>query len=542
MNIASVPCRCGHSWPWSPRAMSGHLGEQRRDRQHLDVVPGGRGVHDADRLRGVRRAGHVGDHSPDPHRGQRAVQQRRLQLGQRRRRRPAVRRQRTSGRRRSAPRPVHGASSSTRSNEPGAHGGSRPSAASTSTSSSPASALRTSSARCGARSAAVSRTPSGRTAASSPALPPGPGAHVQPGRVRALERAPGRAAARPAGCPRPAPRPRRSAPTRSRPGSPPCSRTANGDHGPGSPPDSSTSSSRSIRRATRCTSGAASSASSAGLELVVAAQRVPPGVDDPARVVGGQREPLGAVATERGQPLLPVAAGGDLAQHGVDQAGGAGADDAAGQVDGRVDGGVRRHPQVDQLVGAQPQQVEDPRVELGQRPGDEPGEHRVERALRAQRAVGELGGEGGVALVELPLAQQLREQQVGVGGARGDAVQDVVGGQPGAVQDRTAGGRVPALARPRPAGGPPGWPGHAPTRSPAAGPGAAGPVGGRQHPLARRLDLARAGRRRGPCRRARRPAPPASSPGSEVRRRRPARPGRAAAGRRATSSRRRAPG
>ena len=41
MNIASVPCRCGHSCPASPRAMSGHLREQRRHRQHLDVVARG---------------------------------------------------------------------------------------------------------------------------------------------------------------------------------------------------------------------------------------------------------------------------------------------------------------------------------------------------------------------------------------------------------------------------------------------------------------------------------------------------------------------
>jgi hypothetical protein len=114
--------------------------------------------------------------------------------------------------------------------------------------------------------------------------------------------------------------------------------------------------------------------------------------------------------------LGAITSGGDLPQDGVDQTGRAGAHDAAGEVDGRVDGGVRGHPEVDQLVGAQPEQVEHPRVQLGQRPGHQAGQDRVEGALRAQRSVGQLGGEGGVPLLELPLAQQLREQQVRVRG------------------------------------------------------------------------------------------------------------------------------
>jgi hypothetical protein len=49
----------------------------------------------------------------------------------------------------------------------------------------------------------------------------------------------------------------------SRPGSPSANRTAYGDHGPGVPPLCATSSSRGIRRATRCTSGRVSSAARA---------------------------------------------------------------------------------------------------------------------------------------------------------------------------------------------------------------------------------------------------------------------------------------
>jgi hypothetical protein len=56
-----------------------------------------------------------------------------------------------------------------------------------------------------------------------------------------------------------------------------------------------------------------------GLELVVAAQRRPPRVHDPMRMVGRQGEPLGVVPTETVQPVLPVPTGGDLPQHGVHQ-------------------------------------------------------------------------------------------------------------------------------------------------------------------------------------------------------------------------------
>ena len=50
---------------------SGHLGEQRRDREHLDVVAGCGHIDDAHGLLGVRRAGHVGDHAADAHRRER---------------------------------------------------------------------------------------------------------------------------------------------------------------------------------------------------------------------------------------------------------------------------------------------------------------------------------------------------------------------------------------------------------------------------------------------------------------------------------------
>ena len=68
--------------------------------------------------------------------------------------------------------------------------------------------------------------------------------------------------------------------------------------------------------------------------------------------------------------LRKVAGGGDLPQHGVHQGRRPGPDDGPAQVHRRVDGGVRRHAEVDQLVGAQAEQVENAGVQLGQRPRD----------------------------------------------------------------------------------------------------------------------------------------------------------------------------
>ena len=53
------------------------------------------------------------------------------------------------------------------------------------------------------------------------------------------------------------------------------------------------------------------------LELVVPTQRVPPGVDDPARMVGGQRQPGRGIAAQGGQPLRPVTAGGPRLSSGT---------------------------------------------------------------------------------------------------------------------------------------------------------------------------------------------------------------------------------
>ena len=83
---------------------------------------------------------------------------------------------------------------------------------------------------------------------------------------------------------------------------------------------------------------------------------------------------------------------------------------------------------VQQLVGAQAEDVEDRRVELAERTVAACGQDRVVGALGTQCAVGELGREGGVAAGELAFGKKLGQQQVGVGLAVADRLQDVIGG------------------------------------------------------------------------------------------------------------------
>ena len=312
--------------------MSGHLREQRRHGQHLDVVPGGGRVDHVDRLGAVRRAGHVGDHSPGPHRGQRAVQQPALQLDQRRdvvRRpppahlRPAAQRAQP-GARRVEQHPVERARPPTAA--------AVPSATSTSTSASPAqragAPARRGAARGRRRSAA---RPSGRTAASSPVLPPGP-AHMSSqaasGPSSGARASSSAASWLPSSC-------TAAAPERtdgSRPGSPPGSRTANGDHGPGSPPDSSASVVAVDPPGDQVHLGRG----------VVGQQRRPPARSSPPSAsrqastihrgwsVASASRCVARRRASAASHCVAVTAGGDLAQHGVDQPGGAGADDRRG--------------------------------------------------------------------------------------------------------------------------------------------------------------------------------------------------------------------
>ena len=142
---------------------------------------------------------------------------------------------------------------------------------------------------------------------------------------------------------------------------------------------------------------------------------------------------------------------GDLAQHGVGEAGRPPADPVADQVDGGADRGVGGHPHREQLVGAEPQRVEHLRLDLGQRPVDAGGQDRVVGALPAQRAGGELGGERRVAAGEAVLAQHRGQHQVGVGVVDADRLQHVVRREPGASQSSAKYFLGPAASAP-------GWP------------------------------------------------------------------------------------
>ena len=75
-----------------------------------------------------------------------------------------------------------------------------------------------------------------------------------------------------------------------------------------------------------------------------------------------------------------------------------------------------RHSHVEELVGAHAQDDERARIEISQWTVDVTGDHPVESANRAQRAVDELGGEGSIAIGEVTvapcLAQSLRQNDV----------------------------------------------------------------------------------------------------------------------------------
>jgi hypothetical protein len=103
---------------------------------------------------------------------------------------------------------------------------------------------------------------------------------------------------------------------------------------------------------------------------------------------------------------------------------------------------VATHPGGQQLVGAQPQHLTHRRVDVAGGPVAAQVQDRVVGLPPAQRAVGQLGGQRGVAALDPAFPQQGRQQQVGVGVPLVDGGQHVVGDPPHRVG---AGG--PAAAR-----------------------------------------------------------------------------------------------
>ena len=96
-----------------------------------------------------------------------------------------------------------------------------------------------------------------------------------------------------------------------------------------------------------------------------------------------------------------------------------------------------------QLVGADPERVEDGRVQLVQRPVHAAGQDRVVGALAAQCAVAQFRGEAGVALVQVVVPDPGGQHEVGVGVLGGDGAQHFEGHEPGRIGPAGAlGGRV----------------------------------------------------------------------------------------------------
>ena len=114
------------------------------------------------------------------------------------------------------------------------------------------------------------------------------------------------------------------------------------------------------------------------------------------------------------------------AQDRVDQPGGA-RRVAAGELDGLVDGGVRRDAvEVEQLEEPEPQGGAHGRVERLHGAFGELGGDVVKRAGALHRAVGELGGQRALAAVEA--VGSAAQGAVGPGAVLEDAAQDGVGG------------------------------------------------------------------------------------------------------------------
>ena len=169
----------------------------------------------------------------------------------------------------------------------------------------------------------------------------------------------------------------------------------------------------------------------------VGAESVGERLGDPARVGVHQRGVADRILSRRrsqlGQPAGLVPAG-DLAQHRVDESGSRRIEFDSGLLDGGRDRGVFGDVGAQQLIRAEPQQVQQHGVDLIHRPPGRGGDHDVEQSPGAAGAVGEFGREGGVAAGDAAFAQQSGERQVGVGVSFGDRAQDVERGATGGVE------------------------------------------------------------------------------------------------------------
>ena len=245
----------------------------------------------------------------------------------------------------------------------------RPSTRSTSTGS-PRVFCATRSARRGDGSTAVTRAPELDAQARPAARSCRPARRTGPATARCRRRpAPASAPGPPTGCPRPEPAPAPSRTGASCPGSPPGRYTAYGEYRPTLPPTASASSAAvsTPGRAARCTWGRSSSlASTASSSVGGRAQRVGEGLGDPARVRAHEGGVSDRIPRRVGGQLVDpglLVSSGDGSQHAVDETRSRRIEFDAGLFDRGGHRGVRVDPGAQQLVGAEPQQVEQHRVD-----------------------------------------------------------------------------------------------------------------------------------------------------------------------------------
>ena len=183
----------------------------------------------------------------------------------------------------------------------------------------------------------------------------------------------------------------------------------------------------------------------------VRAQRVGEGLGDPAWVRVHESGVPDRIPRRVGSQLVHpglLVPHGDGAQHAVDETGSRRVEFDAGLFDGGRHRGVRVDAGAQQLIGAQPQQIEQHRVDRLRRAAGGRADDRVEQPAGAAGAVGQLGGERRVAAADAAVAQQRGQGQVRVGVALADGPQHLEGGGPGRIQRLAPFGRGrPALFR-----------------------------------------------------------------------------------------------
>ena len=191
-------------------------------------------------------------------------------------------------------------------------------------------------------------------------------------------------------------------------------------------------------RATRWTFGALVVGPQRRLELCPAiAECVVQRLRDPPRVGGGDRQMTDRVdRAGRRDPAHPavLVVLGDLAQHGVHEAGRARARTGEDEFDGGRDRGMRWDASAQQLVRAQPERVVHRTVEGVQRAVGTAADDRVEQAERAAAAVGEVGGQRRVAAEERASRDDARQREIGVRTVLPNGGEQVEGCEAGAVR------------------------------------------------------------------------------------------------------------